>query len=151
VTITLDEPQTEFVTVGKRNDARTIGRSSASFGPQKKQYPYYDFGPILSRNAAWNFIVGGRGIGKSYGAKKLAIKDYIRKGEQFIYLRRFEEELTARDQFFADVAWEFENEWDFRPNGNKFEIAPASSRDERTVYGAEKEVNTISTGHQDYL
>ena len=34
---------------------------------------YYSFDDILSRNGVFNFIIGGRGIGKTYGAKKIAI------------------------------------------------------------------------------
>ena len=48
---------------------------------------FYNFGPILSRNAVFNFCVGGRGIGKTYGATKLGIKNYLKDEQQFIYLR----------------------------------------------------------------
>lgn len=97
---------------------------------QSAALPYYQFGPALSHNCTYNFIVGGRGLGKTYGAKKLAIRNYIRNGDMFIYLRRYKEELVARDTFFADIQHEFPD-WDFRANGNTFEAAPASSRDDR--------------------
>lgn len=71
---------------------------------------YYDFGPLLSRNGTYNFIVGGRGIGKSYGAKKRCVARAIKHGEEFIYMRRFKEELkTAKGSFFADIQHEFPN------------------------------------------
>ena len=65
---------------------------------------YYDYSKIQSYNALLNFIIGGRGIGKSYGAKKMVIKDFINNGHQFIYLRRYKTELdTAVPTFFDDI------------------------------------------------
>lgn len=91
---------------------------------------YYDFGPILSYNAVYNLACGGRGIGKTYGAKKLAIRDAIRKGEEFIYLRRYKTELSAsRDTFFADVGVEFP-EKDFRIHGNRAQMSDPINPDE---------------------
>lgn len=69
---------------------------------------FYNYGPVRSRNGVFNFIVGGRGIGKTYGAKKAAIDAFITKGHMFIYLRRYRDELSAaRKTFFADVSREF--------------------------------------------
>lgn len=83
---------------------------------------YYDFGPILSYNAIYNLACGGRGIGKTYGAKKLVVKKAITNGEQFIYLRRYKTEVAAtRDAFFADFAHEFP-EKEFRVFGNKAQM-----------------------------
>jgi hypothetical protein len=71
---------------------------------------YYSFSAILSRNAVYNFVIGARGLGKTYGAKKKAIQDYLRKGDQFIYLRRYSTELkSALPTLFADIAHEFPN------------------------------------------
>ena len=72
-----------------------------------KALPYYDFGPVLSRNAAYNFIIGARGLGKTYGAKKRVIRDYLKNGNQFIYLRRYKPELKSRMTFFSDLVDEF--------------------------------------------
>lgn len=99
-------------------------------GPLKKKHPYYDYGTLLSHNAVYNFLVGGRGLGKTFGAKKRAIDRYLRHGEQFIYLRRYQKEMIARETFFADIQHLYP-QWDFRPNGNKFEVAPASTREDK--------------------
>lgn len=62
---------------------------------------YFDLQPVLSYNALINIIIGERGVGKTYGCKKFCIKDYIKNGNQFVYLRRFETELKeATDGFF---------------------------------------------------
>lgn len=98
----------------------------------KTEYKWYNYNKILSYNAMWNFIVGPRGNGKTYGAKKKAIKDFITRGHQFAYVRRFKEELQlSRDSFFADIekANEFPD-YDFRVVGKKAQIAPVETRDD---------------------
>lgn len=65
---------------------------------------FYDYSKIQSYNALLNFIIGSRGVGKSYGAKKMVVKDFINNGNQFIYLRRYKTELdTAVPTFFDDL------------------------------------------------
>jgi len=74
---------------------------------------FYSFKRILSHNCVLNFVPGGRGIGKSYGAKKIAIGDALTSDSQFIYMRRYVEELDeARGLFFDDIAHEWP-EWEF--------------------------------------
>lgn len=69
---------------------------------------YYDYKPILSRNGVYNMIVGGRGIGKSWGAKYRVVKRAISHGEEFVYIRRFDTHLkTSKASFFADIAFKF--------------------------------------------
>lgn len=69
---------------------------------------YYDFGPLISRNAVYNFVVGARGVGKTYGAKRKAIRDFLKQGDQFVYLRRYNTELkSVKNTFIADIAHEF--------------------------------------------
>jgi len=93
----------------------------------KTDLPYYNYSRLLSYNGVYNFAVGGRGIGKTYGAKKMLIRNYIRKGEQFVFLRRYEDELTAAKSTFAnDVMREFPKE-KFRVKGNQFEMVTATT------------------------
>lgn len=54
---------------------------------------YYDYSNLLSYNAMFNFIIGERGVGKTYGSLKFAINRYLKTGEQFVYLRRYKSEL----------------------------------------------------------
>lgn len=65
---------------------------------------YYDYGPVLSYNKFLNFIEGNRGCGKTYGAKKLCIDDFIKRGNQFFYVRRYKGELDDIKTFFDDIA-----------------------------------------------
>jgi len=70
----------------------------------KQKLPYLDWGPILSYQRYITMLIGGRGIGKSYGCKKVIIKDFLKNGNQFIWLRRYKEEKKiAKDGFFTDV------------------------------------------------
>jgi hypothetical protein len=102
-----------------------------AFGPQRKQHDgHYDLGGILSHNCLWYLVAGARGIGKTFDWKRKGINRWIKRREQFIYLRRFEEELKSIGQFFADIQHLYP-EWDFRVNGRQFEVAPASTRDDK--------------------
>lgn len=99
--------------------------------PRKtKKMHYYDFSRVMSYNAVYMFIVGARGLGKTYGAKKLAIKKAIHNREQFIYLRRYASELEYFHTFFADIQHEFPN-WDFRVEGGKAYMAHVDTRDKK--------------------
>ena len=65
---------------------------------------WYDINKTLTYNCLFNFILGNRSCGKSYGAKKRAIKLYKNKGHQFIYLRRYKEELDqTAESYFNDI------------------------------------------------
>lgn len=70
---------------------------------------YYNYDKICSYNAIWNFILTNRGFGKSYGLKRKCIKNFLKKDEQFIYLRRWKTELKDNDKWFDDIRKEFPN------------------------------------------
>jgi hypothetical protein len=114
---------------------------------------YYDFAKLFSFNATWNGVCGGRGMGKTWGSKRKSINDSLRTikfkaiekevngrgrntkkmvtvhevesvDKQFIYLRRYKEELAiAKETFFADIEHVWPN-WDFRIRGWKAEASP---------------------------
>lgn len=65
---------------------------------------FWNMKETLSYNALFNFIVGNRGSGKSYGCKKWCIEDFIKTGSQFVWVRRFDSELDDfRHTFFSDI------------------------------------------------
>lgn len=68
---------------------------------------YYDPNKMLSYNRILNFIIGARGIGKSYAMKKYVTRRFIKSGKQFIYVRRYKDELKKISQFFNDISKEF--------------------------------------------
>lgn len=94
-------------------------------------HPYYNYNRICSYNAVYNIIVGGRGLGKTYGAQVRAVKDFIKKGREFIYLRRYKNEITSsKPTFFTAFAHLFPD-WDFQVSGVEAQIAPAATRGEK--------------------
>jgi hypothetical protein len=97
----------------------------------RKTHPWYSFDRLLSYNAVFNFCAGGRGMGKTYDAKKRSVKKAIKRGEQFIYLRRYREEMQiARRTFFADFAHEFPD-YDFRVLGWEAQMSHMSKREDK--------------------
>jgi hypothetical protein len=65
---------------------------------------WYDINKTLTYNCLFNFVIGNRGCGKTYSAKKRAIKLFLEKGHQFVYLRRYKEELDeTAPSYFNDI------------------------------------------------
>ena len=104
---------------------------SAFAAPEKDVY--YNFDKLNSYNGVFNFCVGMRGVGKTFGAKLRAIKRFINKGEQFIYMRRYKDELQySRDTFFDDIIAEgYFPEWEFRINGKVGQMAPKETKGDK--------------------
>ena len=92
---------------------------------------YYNYSKLLSYNGTYNILIGNRGQGKTYGAKVKAIKDNFKKGDQFIYLRRYKEELaTARQTFFEDIKEAFPNH-DFKVHGFMAQWSLIANREDK--------------------
>lgn len=117
---------------------------------------YYNFARLFSFNATWMSCTGGRGLGKTFGAKKKATNDALAAVEfverkvttqrrnkdveqlvieatdcenQFIYLRRYKEELAlAKATFFADYEYLYPD-WDFRVHGWEAQASPRKYAD----------------------
>lgn len=72
---------------------------------------WYDVNETLSHNALLNFVLGPRGAGKTYSCKRKVIKNFIKDGAQFVYLRRYDTELNGGkvQKFFDDIREEFPN------------------------------------------
>ena len=95
---------------------------------------FWDINRTSTHNCLFNFIVGNRGGGKSYGAKKRAIENFIKKGEKFGYIRRYEKDLTKSfRQFFKDIAPEFP-EYESRVVGDTLYLRRKRGEDEDDVW-----------------
>lgn len=74
---------------------------------------YYSIDNVLSYNALLNFIIGERGVGKSYSAKKYVTNHFIKKHKQFVYIRRYKSEIkkamgkNGENKFFEQILKEF--------------------------------------------
>ena len=97
---------------------------------------YYDYGRVLSYHSPWMFVIGARGLGKTYGAKKLVITDWMKKRWQFIYLRRTAEEQKNKATFFNDIADQFPD-LEFRINGTQAECHWVDDRDAKPNHKGE--------------
>lgn len=65
---------------------------------------YYDYNKLMSYNFLLAFVIGERGVGKTFGAKKKLLQNFLNKGEEFIYLRRYKTELDlALTTFWDDL------------------------------------------------
>lgn len=85
---------------------------------------WYTYDKVLTYNAMLNFIIGERGVGKSYGIKKHVLKKFKKKHKQFIYLRRYDTELRKSlkdNEFFKDIELDpLFTEDSFYVKGDKF-------------------------------
>lgn len=80
---------------------------------------YWDIKKTISYNCLFNFIIGSRGAGKTYGSLKYAVETYLKnkalgKNWQFMYIRRLTTELEKLTQMrggrlFKAVEKEFPN------------------------------------------
>lgn len=74
---------------------------------------FYDYQKVLTYNAILNLIIGERGVGKTYGFKKFAIKRFLKNHKQFVYMRRYESDLdesvgsSSDPKFFEQIRNEF--------------------------------------------
>ena len=65
---------------------------------------YYDLKKILSFNAFLNFLIGERGVGKTYSLSKFVTNQFIKKDYQFVYIRRYRKDLKeGMDDFYTSL------------------------------------------------
>lgn len=101
---------------------------------------YYNYNKVISYNALLNILIGSRGVGKTFGASELVVKDFIKNGNEFVYLRRYKTELSkSMSKFFKALIQEdkFPND-KLDVKGNTFYI-----NDNVAGYGV-----TLSTAQQ---
>ncbi|MBQ1551530.1 MAG: phage DNA encapsidation protein [Bacilli bacterium] len=76
---------------------------------------FYNPDHVISYNAVLNLIIGERGVGKTYGFKVKALKRFLNKNKQFVYIRRYETDLSESvgndldQKFFEQIKKEFPN------------------------------------------
>lgn len=65
---------------------------------------YYSYDKVISYNAMLNFIIGERGVGKTYDLTRNLIKIFLKTGKEFVYLRRYKTELKKSvPKFFEAI------------------------------------------------
>ena len=83
---------------------------------------FWDLGKTLTYNSLINVIVGNRGGGKTYGAKKRGIDQFIKNREQFGYIRRYKDDLKEPMQRFFDDIRDAYPEYEFKTDAKHFYI-----------------------------
>lgn len=82
---------------------------------------FYNPNNMLSYNRILNFVIGARGYGKTYGIKCYLVKRFINHGKQFLWLRRYKDELKSLPRWFNDIKGEFPDH-EFEVKGKQFFI-----------------------------
>lgn len=98
--------------------------------PSSRRKPrYYDWGATLTRsNADVIFVVGARGYGKTYGARKAFIKAWIKHGWRFVEVVRHVNEIEGKHaiqkSYFDRLSHDPDLEgWIFKTEGTQGFIA----------------------------
>lgn len=90
---------------------------------------FWDAKRTLTHNRLINVIVGNRGGGKSYGAKEMAIDNFIKRKEQFGYIRRYKDDLKEpMNKFFKDIEDQYPG-YEFKTDSKYFYIRPKSENE----------------------
>lgn len=64
---------------------------------------FYNPAGLLSQRTNFNFIIGNRGGGKTFGFKKICINRFKKRGAQFVWVRRYQTEIDTLSNFWADI------------------------------------------------
>ena len=70
---------------------------------RKEESFFYNVARLLSQRCLFNFVIGNRGGGKTYGGKKLVIKRFLNKGHKFVWIRRYQTEIDTLSDFWGAV------------------------------------------------
>lgn len=70
---------------------------------------YYDFTEMLSYKKILNFIVGIRGVGKTFRFKKWGVDDFFKTGNQFMWVRRYKTETKKLNKWWNDIAFKYKD------------------------------------------
>ena len=87
-----------------------------------KKSMFWDLGKTLTYNSLINVIVGNRGGGKTYGAKKRGIDNFIKNKEQFGYIRRYRDDLAEPMKHLFDDIKDSYPEYEFKATAKELYI-----------------------------
>lgn len=85
---------------------------------------YWDINKLLSYNALFNYVIGERGVGKSYGTKDYLIRHFKKTNKKFVWLRRTWRDLETaignnKNKHFFDQIKDKHNLEDFSITSNE--------------------------------
>lgn len=82
---------------------------------------WWDINKCLSYDKLFNFIVGNRGGGKTFGCKKYVLNRFLKAEEQFVYVRRYDKELKLNTDIWRDLRAHYPN-FDMWQKGQLYKI-----------------------------
>ena len=100
---------------------------------------YYNWQKTYTYNAKINIIISMRGFGKTYGARKQAVKDFIKDGSKFVEIVRYKESLKGESAiqvgYFDKLVLNNEfPDYVFKTNGTNAYIAKKPNGDGKPVW-----------------
>lgn len=72
----------------------------------EQQHHYYDGAKLIGYGAPVNIVIGERSEGKTYYFKRRGIRNFLNKGQTWVYCRRYNNTLKAmldKHDFFGDI------------------------------------------------
>ena len=63
---------------------------------KKEKIKYWDIWNVLSVEARYYVIFGERSNGKTYGTLEYCLEEYFKNGDEFAYIRRWDEDLVGK-------------------------------------------------------
>lgn len=101
---------------------------------------FYNYDRVISYNAFLNFLIGERGVGKTFGASEYVTRQFIKNKSEFVYIRRYKSDLDkGKKKFFKSLIKE-----DKFPN-HTLEVKGDTFYIDENVSGY---AMTLSTAHQ---
>lgn len=65
---------------------------------------FFNYNRVLSFGCLLNFLIGSRGVGKTYGISEFVTNQFLKKQEEFAYIRRYRNELNEGiSEFFTAI------------------------------------------------
>lgn len=86
---------------------------------------YYDWNKTLSFNADVTMVVGGRGIGKTFGLRAQFVRDYLKTGARFVNVCRYKNEIADVTRGYFDRVGKLPEfaDYTFKTVGKRFYVA----------------------------
>lgn len=63
---------------------------------KKKKLKFYNINPVLSKGCLYNMIIGERSNGKTYSVLRIILENWVKKGKQGAYIRRWKEDYRGK-------------------------------------------------------
>lgn len=97
---------------------------------------YYDWEKTFSYDADITLIIGGRGIGKTYGMRLANVRQFLKTGERFVEVCRYQREIKDIGEGYFDRIDrnnEFPNHM-FKFEKDRFYIAEKPEKDQKPAW-----------------